>query len=71
MTKPCLPPRAVTSVPHWKAPADSTDCHFHINGPYDRYPLSPGRYEFQLTPRTSGGTAGATTAIMVNAPKAP
>ena len=43
MTKPCLPPRAVTSVPHWKAPADSTDCHFHINGPYDRYPLSPGR----------------------------
>jgi predicted TIM-barrel fold metal-dependent hydrolase len=43
MTKPCLPPRAVTSVPHWKASADSTDCHFHINGPYDRYPLSPGR----------------------------
>jgi hypothetical protein len=43
MTKPCLPPRAVTSAPHWKAPANSTDCHFHINGPYDRYPLSPGR----------------------------
>src|SRR3984893_4310819 len=43
MTKPCLPPRAVTSAPHWQAPANSTDCHFHINGPYDRYPLSPGR----------------------------
>jgi predicted TIM-barrel fold metal-dependent hydrolase len=43
MTKPCLPPRAVTSAPDWKAPAHSTDCHFHINGPYDRYPLSPGR----------------------------
>jgi predicted TIM-barrel fold metal-dependent hydrolase len=43
MTRPCLPPRAVTSAPHWKAPANSTDCHFHINGPYDRYPLSPGR----------------------------
>ena len=43
MTKPCLPPRAVTSAPHWKAPAHATDCHFHINGPYDRYPLSPGR----------------------------
>ncbi len=43
MTKPCLPPRAATSAPHWKAPAHSTDCHFHINGPYDRYPLSPGR----------------------------
>ncbi|SDT51055.1 amidohydrolase family protein [Bradyrhizobium canariense] len=41
--KPCLPPRSVTSAPHWKAPAGSTDCHFHINGPYDRYPLSPGR----------------------------
>ena len=43
MIKPCLPPRAVTSAPHWKAPVHSTDCHFHINGPYDRYPLSPGR----------------------------
>jgi predicted TIM-barrel fold metal-dependent hydrolase len=43
MTRPCLPPRAATSVPNWKAPAHSTDCHFHINGPYDRYPLSPGR----------------------------
>ena len=43
MTKPCLPPRSVTSAPHWKAPMGSTDCHFHINGPYDRYPLSPGR----------------------------
>jgi predicted TIM-barrel fold metal-dependent hydrolase len=43
MTRPCLPPRAVPSAPHWKAPANSTDCHFHINGPYDRYPLSPGR----------------------------
>jgi predicted TIM-barrel fold metal-dependent hydrolase len=43
MTKPCLPPRAVTSAPRWQAPANSTDCHFHINGPYERYPLSPGR----------------------------
>jgi predicted TIM-barrel fold metal-dependent hydrolase len=43
MTKPCLPPRTVTSAPHWKAPANATDCHFHINGPYDRYPLSAGR----------------------------
>ena len=43
MTKPCLPPRSVTSKPNWKAPAGSTDCHFHINGPFGRYPLSPGR----------------------------
>ena len=65
MTKPCLPPRAVTSAPHWKAPANSTDCHFHINGPYDRYPLSPGRSytppeatvpDYQAMARTIAGT---------------
>ena len=43
MTRPCPGARAVTSRPHWKPPADSTDCHMHIFGPYDRYPLSPGR----------------------------
>lgn len=30
------PPRA-------KAPAGSTDCHFHVFGPYDRFPLGAGR----------------------------
>lgn len=43
MTRPCPGPRAVTSRPNWRPPADSTDCHCHIFGPYDRYPLSPGR----------------------------
>ncbi|MBV1798342.1 amidohydrolase [Siccirubricoccus sp. G192] len=43
MTRPCPGPRAVTSRPNWQPPANSTDCHCHIFGPYDRYPLSPGR----------------------------
>ncbi len=43
MPRPCPGPRAVTSKPAWQPPPDSTDCHMHIFGPYDRYPLSPGR----------------------------
>jgi predicted TIM-barrel fold metal-dependent hydrolase len=43
MINPCLPPRTQTSKPSWAAPAGATDCHFHINGPYDRYPLSASR----------------------------
>lgn len=43
MTRPCPGPRAVTSPPNWQPPANGTDCHMHIFGPYDRYPLSPGR----------------------------
>lgn len=43
MTRPCLGPRAVTSRPGWTAPPGATDCHMHIFGPHDRYPLSPGR----------------------------
>jgi predicted TIM-barrel fold metal-dependent hydrolase len=31
------------SRPRHKAPPNSTDCHFHIFGPIDRYPLSPAR----------------------------
>jgi predicted TIM-barrel fold metal-dependent hydrolase len=32
-----------TRAPRQKAPALSTDCHFHIFGPFDRFPMSPGR----------------------------
>jgi predicted TIM-barrel fold metal-dependent hydrolase len=32
-----------TQPPKQKAPALSTDCHFHIFGPFDHYPMSPGR----------------------------
>ncbi|MBD0270705.1 MAG: amidohydrolase family protein [Acetobacteraceae bacterium] len=43
MTRPCPGPRALTTRPSWRAPPGATDCHCHVFGPYDRYPLSPGR----------------------------
>jgi predicted TIM-barrel fold metal-dependent hydrolase len=43
MTRPCPGARAVTSRPSWRAPPGATDCHCHVFGPFDRYPLSPGR----------------------------
>ncbi len=43
MTRPCPGARTVTSRPCWQPPAGATDCHMHIFGPYERYPLSPGR----------------------------
>ncbi|WP_198374119.1 amidohydrolase family protein [Neoroseomonas rubea] len=42
--KPCLPPLNVVPNPSWKAPPLSCDCHFHIFGPYDRFPLDAGRH---------------------------
>jgi predicted TIM-barrel fold metal-dependent hydrolase len=30
--------------PKRKAPPLGTDCHFHIFGPFDRFPMSPGRH---------------------------
>jgi predicted TIM-barrel fold metal-dependent hydrolase len=41
---PCLPPLDVTPRPSWRAPPLSCDCHFHIFGPYDRFPLDAGRH---------------------------
>jgi predicted TIM-barrel fold metal-dependent hydrolase len=32
-----------TSAPKQKAPALNCDCHFHVFGPFDRYPMSEGR----------------------------
>jgi predicted TIM-barrel fold metal-dependent hydrolase len=32
-----------TRPPRQKAPPLTCDCHFHIFGPYDKYPLSAGR----------------------------
>ncbi len=40
---PCLPPRETITVPAWRSPAGGCDCHFHIFGPFERYPLSPRR----------------------------
>ena len=33
----------MTQSPSTKAPPLSCDCHFHIFGPFDRFPLDPGR----------------------------
>ncbi len=41
---PCLPPPDATPAPSWTAPALGCDCHFHIFGPYDRFPLDAGRH---------------------------
>lgn len=41
---PSLPQLALPSAPSWRAPALSCDCHFHIFGPYDRFPLDAGRH---------------------------
>jgi predicted TIM-barrel fold metal-dependent hydrolase len=40
---PCLPPLDVVPAPSWRAPPLSCDCHFHILGPYGRFPLDAGR----------------------------
>ena len=42
--RPCLPRLDVTPKPSWTAPPLSCDCHFHIFGPYDRFPLDAGRH---------------------------
>jgi predicted TIM-barrel fold metal-dependent hydrolase len=34
---------STTRAPKQKAPSLTCDCHFHIFGPYDRYPLDAGR----------------------------
>lgn len=39
----CAAALEVTGTPRWRAPEGACDCHFHIFGPYDRYPLSAQR----------------------------
>lgn len=43
MTISCLPAREVVRAPKVKAPPLACDCHFHIFGDQDTYPLSPLR----------------------------
>jgi predicted TIM-barrel fold metal-dependent hydrolase len=40
----CLAPSDAVPAPSWKAPPLSCDCHFHIFGPYDAFPLDAGRH---------------------------
>lgn len=39
----CLPPDPHPVRPDFEVPAKACDCHFHIFGPYDRYPLAEKR----------------------------
>jgi predicted TIM-barrel fold metal-dependent hydrolase len=60
------------SKPRHKAPPGSTDCHFHIFGPVDRYPLNPARGytpspEANIdTYRAMAETLGLERAVIVN-----
>ncbi len=40
----CQAPRVHIRKPSLRAPAGSTDCHFHIFGPHGRYRLHPARH---------------------------
>ena len=68
----CAPANAVTRPPRHRAPAGSCDSHFHIFGPYDRFPLGPGR---PYTPppalmahdRDMAATLGLTRQVVVQA----
>jgi predicted TIM-barrel fold metal-dependent hydrolase len=39
----CPGPLEAIRAPQFRAPPGSCDCHFHVFGPYDRYPLAPER----------------------------
>ncbi|MDB5416011.1 MAG: hypothetical protein JWR10_4346 [Rubritepida sp.] len=43
LTYTCVPANTVTNAPRQRAPVGSCDSHFHIFGPYDRFPMSPSR----------------------------
>lgn len=43
MTPDCAPAKPRPTPPRHRAPAGSCDCHFHVFGPYDRFPLDAGR----------------------------
>ena len=43
MTASCQPPREIIKPPENKAPPGACDCHIHIVGPRERFPLSESR----------------------------
>ena len=43
MTRPCLPALAAVAPLAFAIPADACDCHAHVFGPFDAYPLADDR----------------------------
>ncbi|WP_341315239.1 amidohydrolase family protein [Paraburkholderia sp. IMGN_8] len=43
MSATCQAPRTTISTPEHKASPGACDCHIHIAGPFERFPLSEGR----------------------------
>ncbi|MBY0336715.1 MAG: amidohydrolase family protein [Acetobacteraceae bacterium] len=68
----CAAAHAVTSPPRRRAPPGACDAHFHIFGPYERFPLSPTR-PYTPPPATiphyldMAGTLGLTRRVVVQA----
>lgn len=68
----CAPANAVTNPPRQRAPEGSCDSHFHIFGPYGRFPMSASR---PYTPPPAliahyldmAGTLGLTRRVVVQA----
>ena len=68
----CAPALDVTGTPTWRPPPGACDAHFHIFGPYDRFPLDANR---PYTPppatiphyRSMAGKLGLTRFIVVQA----
>lgn len=68
----CVPANAVTHPPRHRAPEGACDSHFHIFGPYDRFPMSATR---PYTPPPAliphyldmAGTLGLTRQVVVQA----
>jgi predicted TIM-barrel fold metal-dependent hydrolase len=68
----CAPALDVTGTPKWRAAPGACDAHFHIFGPYDRFPLDDKR---PYTPppatiphyRTMAEKLGLTRAVVVQA----
>ena len=53
MTRDCLPP-VVAEAPNFALPGGACDCHAHVFGPYQRYPLAVDR---SYTPPENDGEA--------------